>query len=181
MYERKQEITEAVDRLYDKTRPLQRGDLLSNATIIATLGIEPDQINAGRVRHVIKRVRRRLLKVAEKGGRNIACLPEKGVGLRLLTEEQQVKLYPYVRRKRAYNQHLMSHRAVRAVPIESLSPHLRKVRLAKLKMESLNLRTLRAQLKEEREELQPTPPMPRRKAPRPRPRLDIPMDQPRAN
>jgi hypothetical protein len=137
MIESKAEITEMVERLYAACGTLDRGETLTHEEIRGATGLEPYE---GSWQHVVGRTRRKL-----ERERGIATWPEKGVGYRLLTKDEQAADLPRWRLKRAIRQANRGRKSVAALPDAGLSAHQRRVKAAQLDAMAAAGRELRAQ------------------------------------
>jgi hypothetical protein len=124
MFEKSETIRRKSEKLWAVAARLDRGDVLTNEAIAGVVGVGPHE-------HpwptVVAKVRRRLLR--ERG---IACLPEYGVGLRLLTDAEQITDLPAYRHRKSRRQIRHIERALVALDGAALTPHLRRLRQAQL-------------------------------------------------
>jgi hypothetical protein len=121
MFDTKEENAKAVDALYSASADLVRGDVLQWAVVESTTGLTRE---SHRLWHVVRRFRKRLRK--ERG---IACRPITNVGLRLLTESEQVRRCSEDRHRKMFRQSTIAMREIEAVVGENLSLVDRRLRL----------------------------------------------------
>lgn len=140
----KEECREAVDALWKVLLPRHRGDSLSWVEVLQAIR-EPHYTNRGR--HVVNRVRRRLLKE-----RRIVTICVPTVGIKLLTHEQAAKIIPDMRQRKARRQVNRCLRETDAIDGSALSDHERKV----LSQQRSNLRYQRLVIGRSRRELRAT-------------------------
>lgn len=123
MFQAKNEIRDAVQRLLDTTAPYGRGDVIPWGVIEHAAGNRLSHPGC----YIIKAWRKRLRK-----DRGIVCRTVRGVGVELLTKPDQVTRPGEDRRRRASRQLTTAIREIAAVDGEELPDHLRRVRTMQL-------------------------------------------------
>jgi hypothetical protein len=118
MFQVRNEIAEAVDKVYALTMSLGRGDVLTHEAVSAVLGVGPD---AYPWKMVIRKVERRLEK-----DRGIAFWPNHRDGKKLCTVSEQLRL-PAERLRRAGRQVRKGRRSINAIPTGSMTMHQRRI------------------------------------------------------
>lgn len=128
MFERDDQIDEAVDRLFNLMVEIGRGGILPHDAIREVLNVEP---HVGRWDHVVNRARNRLQK--EHGIATWVRPEDRTVGYRLLTKSEQIYKLPGWRAERSARQIRRARRSVAAIPEAELSENQRKNRNAELR------------------------------------------------
>ena len=154
VFERVERIQEQIDRVYDLTLSLGRGDILEHSAISAVLGLQPHEGSWG---HIVGRARRQIEDV-----RGIATWYEPRVGYKLLTETEQINGLPVWRTKRAFRQLGKGLRSVAALPEAGLTLNQRKAKAVQVHLLTDRQRSMRRDLKEQKALLALRPVMPRR-------------------
>lgn len=141
MFDRKQEIDEAVESLVAISNEYQRGQTVPWDRVERIVGDRKHN----RAKHVVGRWRRRLLK-----DRDIVTLCCAGEGVRLLTHRETAEEIPALRQKKAYRQVRRAMRETETVEVGALTDQERKVLAAQRHNMALQRRELfrsRQQLK----------------------------------
>lgn len=123
MFEQDPEIAGMVDRLYEITESLDRGDVLLNKFISEVTG---EDHASGRSRHVVKKVRKRLREDREI--ETYVRPGDVGIGVRLLTEEEQLNLFPRWKAKKETTQLKQAVKGIGAISDKRLSNEKRRLR-----------------------------------------------------
>jgi hypothetical protein len=153
VFERIERIQEQIDRVYDLTLSLGRGDILEHTEISAVLGLQPHEGSWG---HIVGRVRRQIEDV-----RGIATWYEPRVGYKLLTETEQIKVGEW-RTRKAFRQLGKGLRSVAALPEGGLTLNQRKAKAVQVHLLTDRQRSMRRDLKEQKALLALRPMTPRR-------------------
>lgn len=140
MFETKEAINAAVTTLTEQTADLKRGDILKWEEIEETTGIKRYTEHWS---SMVKRWRRDLLRT-----RGIACWPEVTVGLRLLTNEEQVTVIGRKRTRKMFRQSSMAMREISAADSSQLSLQLKRLKIATLDNAKIVRRQLRRTARE---------------------------------
>lgn len=122
-------ISRYVDALVRACRGLDRNDILPHATVREILGVEP---HCDHWQTCMRKLKRRL-----EDERGISLWPERGIGYKLLTKDEQVTMLPLARARRARRQLHLARRSVESLPDRGLSIH--QMRLKQGQLESLRL------------------------------------------
>lgn len=135
MFERKEAVTDAVNKAYEAALSFGRGDTLAMEFLESVTGLT----RYGEFWSAfIQRFSKRLF-----NERRIAILSERAVGYRLLTKQEQLTAYAEHRRKKAMRQTTRAIRAVETLAPGELSDHQRRIQA----MQSESLRSERRQIK----------------------------------
>jgi len=121
-FEEDPEIGERVQKLKDITADYQRGNMLLWEITEATLGLPRDD---EKLRYAVLKWR----KYCHHELR-IETWAVPGVGIKLLTESEQVAMLPQKRAKKAYRQHGLILRSIKNTNIQNLSEHERRMAFA---------------------------------------------------
>ena len=153
MFERRDDLQAMSDLLYEELSRLKRGDVLPRETIQGIVGVGP---NEGHWQHVLNRARSRLLK--ERG---IGTHCERTVGVKLLTNQEQLVWLPEWRTRRARRQLRKAKAAVLSMDADGLTLHQRGLQLAAIKRLALAHKELTHQIKEHQAATRPVQQRPR--------------------
>lgn len=119
MFECKEAITEAVDRAFEHVAHYERGQLISFETLESATGL----IRYGEHwNSFIKRFRRKVFLE-----RRIMMMPERGMGYKLLTRQEQLTRHVEYRRKRELWQNHMAIQGVESLSPDELTDHQRRI------------------------------------------------------
>ena len=121
-FEEDPEIGERVQKLKDITADYHRGNVLLWEIAEATLGLPRDD---EKLRYAVLKWR----KYCHHELR-IETWAVPGVGIKLLTESEQVAMLPQKRAKKAYRQHGLILRSIKNTNIQNLSEHERRMAFA---------------------------------------------------
>ena len=121
-FEEDPEIGERVQKLKDITADYQRGNMLLWEIAEATLGLPREDES---LRYAVLKWR----KYCHHELR-IETWAVPGVGIKLLTESEQVAMLPQKRAKKAYRQHGLILRSIKNTNIQNLSEHERRMAFA---------------------------------------------------
>lgn len=174
MFEKSEELQEAIDKVYGLMSGLRRGDVLRHEQIGEVLGLDPadtpPKLCRDRARYydIVWGARFRL-----KRERKVACWTVEGVGYELLTPARQVESALWHNEK-AMRSTGRGRRDAEMVPDTLLTPHQRRVKAFYCERSAETRRALLTATRVMRLQLKPTPTVPRR--PRP-PEVE---DRPRA-
>lgn len=133
MFDAKDEIRDKTNKLHAMAAKFKRGQVVPWESIESIAG---DRFEEGR--YIVKKWSEEMLR-----DHNIAVRPVKGVGLELLTESEQVRWCPVMRRRKMFRQSSRAMKELKHVNEAGLSDHDRKMRvmqLAQLKGERRVLR-----------------------------------------
>lgn len=131
-------ITGMVDELFAACTPLRRGDILTHESIEAIVGVPR---HTGHYQHCVRKLVRRM-----ERDRRISMWVEMTVGYKLLTPAEQLDVMPR-RQRRANRQLLRGLRTLECLEDKDLTPHLRRLRMARLQQAREERRAIRAHLK----------------------------------
>jgi hypothetical protein len=154
MFERDEKIAAMVDALYSVAADLNRGDILTHEMIRPILGCGP---NEEHWQHCVDRVRARL-----ERDREIATWPEKTVGYRFLTVDEQIADLPRWRMRKAARQGRRARRSAATISVKGLSHHQRIVLAHTLDMLQRSQAALRREMRDHGAAIRATPGPPRR-------------------
>lgn len=140
MFESKEAISLAVKALNEQTADLKRGDVLKWEEIEEIAGIKRYTEYWS---SMLKRFRRDVLKT-----RRIATWAEKTVGLRFLTQQEQVRLIAEKRQRKMFRQSSMAMREISAADPSQLSVADKRLRIAQLDNLKVSRRSFRRGLRE---------------------------------
>jgi hypothetical protein len=128
-------ISDQIAALFDACKSLNRGDILHHEVTQSILGVPPGD---ERWKYCIAKLKRRM-----EGDRGITIWSEYGVGYRLLTQDEQIKV-GRIRRRRAKRDLIRGHRSIGVLPIRGLTLHQRRLRNFEMELLSRELHILRA-------------------------------------
>ncbi len=134
-------ITEMLNKVWEATSSLRRGDILSHEAIAAAAGIEPYS------KHwttIINKLKARFLSEL-----SITLWSVRLVGYKLLSAEEQVNEPAVKRQKRASRQLFRAVNEVEATPDDHLSSHERQVKLVRVRGMSHMRNALQKSMKEQ--------------------------------
>jgi hypothetical protein len=154
MFEKDERIEAMTEALYGLTANLNRGDILTHEMIRPVLGCEPNEYPW---QLCVDKVRARLEKERE-----IATWPEKTVGYRLLTVDEQIADLPRWRTRRAIRQQRKARRSAATLSVKGLSHHQRLVLAHTLEMLNRSQASLRREMKDHATATRPAAFLPRR-------------------
>jgi hypothetical protein len=120
-FEADPEIAGQIEAVYALTSDLGRGQILLHSEIEAVLNTPP---HTGRWGHVVRKVRKRL-----EEERGIATWPDRLVGYRLCSVEEQLHDLPRRRLRRALRQSKRGRLSADAIPGKSLSAAQKRSRI----------------------------------------------------
>lgn len=121
-FEEDPEIAARVDKLKALTADYERGNVLPWEVVESVLGLHRDD---EKLRYAVLKWR----KFCHKE-RKIETWPVPGVGIKLLTESEQVSMLPQKRAKKAYRQHGLILRSIKNTNLMKLSEHERRMAVA---------------------------------------------------
>lgn len=153
MFEKDERIGLMIERLYAACEPLNRGDTLTHEMIRPILGCEPHEEHWP---HCLRQVRKRLQR--EKA---IATWPDRTVGYRLLTSEEQLTFLVKQRLKRAFRQQRRALQSVAVLPSSRLTMHQRQLQAFTLDMLKRSQASIRRELRSHEAAIRPSPVLPR--------------------
>jgi hypothetical protein len=153
MFERKDEIQQAIDAVYEVLVKLKRGDILTHVQIGEVLGVRPHEYPWD---HVVYGAFDRLL--TEKG---IAYWHVRTVGYELLTPQRTLEIIPQKRTMKAYRQFRKIRRSVEALPEKGLSLHQRRFRHFAIDQANAGMSAARRAKRDLMRQLRPTSTLPR--------------------
>ena len=140
MFESKEEIKSTVDRLFDAVRALGRGDVLTWEAIEKETGLLKD---SGSCKYIVQKLRKRVLRE-----RRIAMRPVVGVGLKLLTHQDQVRVCAEDRHRRMFRQSSAATRELSALDPSTLGLVDRRLRMTQLEQLKTERQVMRRAIKE---------------------------------
>lgn len=142
MFEADPQVQKMVNDLYDHCLTLDRGDTLmwDKAESLTGLARFSDEV---RFHYVIKRLRRRMML-----DRQIVMRPARGVGLRLLTDDECVTVVGEDRNRRIYRQARRGKREMQCANRDKLSVHSQRVMASTVDRFTLLQKSARAGVKE---------------------------------
>ncbi len=156
MFEKDPRIALMVEELHAVCAPLNRGDILTHGMIRPILGCEPHEDHW---QHCVRLVLRRL-----EEERGIAYWPERTVGYRLLTEQEQLGFLVWKRLRKGNRQTRKLRRSVAALSANSLTLHQKQIQLFTLDMLKRKEAEAREELRDHQVAIRPTPLLPQRNA-----------------
>lgn len=165
MFEANEEIEEAAKVVYGLMAHLRRGDTLTHEAIGAAIGLPPDDtppalcVERSRYDRIVWKARKRLQR-----DRGIACWFVEGVGYKLLTPAEQIESALWHTEKAMRSAH-RGRKNVDDTPDKLLSPHLRRMKAFVGERTADARRQLLRTTRIVREQLRPTPTVPRRPLP----------------
>jgi hypothetical protein len=121
-FEEDPEISARVEALKKLTADYERGNVLLWETAESTLGLDRD---SDELKYAVLKWRKHCHK-----NLRIETWAIPGVGIKLLTQSDQVSMLPQKRAKRAYRQHGLILRSIKNTDIHSLSEHERRMAAA---------------------------------------------------
>lgn len=140
MFEAKDEITEAANKLWDAASQLVRGDVFSWDAICESTGMHKEM---PQLKTAFIRFRKRLL-----NEKDIAVWPVNGVGFKLLAPTEQVRVCSEKRQRKMFRQAQKAIKEVGAIEPSLLPMHDRRLQFAQLNKLKEERRQLRRSIKE---------------------------------
>ena len=154
MFERSAECEKAVAAVVAAAESLERGDILTHASITHATGLQPYE---GRWSHVVRSSLARI-----ERDRGIACVAVINVGYRLLTRREQIADEPQRRTIRAIRQVRRGKRAVARVSTSGLPIQMQRIQTANLTLLAQAERELTSGLRSHEANARITPTIERR-------------------
>lgn len=136
MFELSNEVKVATEKTVELIARHERGDIITFEAIEKATGLT--RYGEG-WNSTIQRTRKKVLR-----DRAIAVWPERNVGYKLLTKDEQLVKLPLERQRRAARQLTRSIQAVEAIPVGSLSLHQQNIQAMQRQALRLRRRTIRS-------------------------------------
>jgi hypothetical protein len=155
MFERNEVVEEKVGQLWAACESLKEGDILTHEMIDPIIN---DERNGNHWLHCMNRLYKRLQ--AERG---IVTMFEKTVGLRFLTADEAVTVYPIYRTKKGLSQTRRLRKSLQCLDVKKLNAFQRRRHLFLIEMAKNSARELRKTLRDQQAPIRPSPTLPRRK------------------